>query len=606
MFLKRRLNVKTSRSYDKNKPKILFLNHKKSQCGVYEFGRNIGLALEKSSYGFSYCECGSTDELKIVLDNERPDLIIYNYNPATMDWLSGEFTKKTKIPQIGIIHEVTQAVADRADNSMFDFHIAHDPTLLLKNPIVFKAGRLIPHYENKFHLPSRPTIGSFGFAGKKGHKRIVELVEKEFDSAVIRINIPFATFGDADGSMAKAIAEDCRKALTKKDITLTITHDFLEEQQLLDFLAQNTVNLFLYEHMDEPRGISATPDLALAVKRPIGITRQSMFRHVVGAKPSICIEDTSIKEIIDNGFVPLERFYNEWSEEGIRWDYERIVNEVFSRIYIRRTMLGGYVKKGLSRVKRFVNGSAQNTNPQSVSWIADTSINNELPAPLKHKIYTPAVIPGDWPLNNILDDKARRLYKNTIEQMSGYLPDLMKRKIPEANVQQAFVLDSVYKIASKIENAKMLCVGSFEDSAAESLKLLGFSIEEVDPMINYDLKTFLTKPTTKLRSYDVVFSTSVIEHVESDVEFLKQIVSLLKKGGTTILTCDYCDTYRAGDPKPVVDFRLYTQRDIMERLLPALTDCELVDEPQWDCPEPDFWYDGVNYTFASIVLRKTA
>jgi len=83
-----------------------------------------------------------------------------------------------------------------------------------------------------------------------------------------------------------------------------------------------------------------------------------------------------------------------------------------------------------------------------------------------------------------------------------------------------------------------------------------------------------------------------------------QIASLLKKGGTAILTCDYSDEYKIGDPKPVVDFRLYTQKDLKERLLAQSTNCELIDEPQWDCPNPDFWYEGVNYTFASLALRK--
>jgi SAM-dependent methyltransferase len=180
----------------------------------------------------------------------------------------------------------------------------------------------------------------------------------------------------------------------------------------------------------------------------------------------------------------------------------------------------------------------------------------------------------------------------------------MGRKIPEANVQQAFVLDTVYGIISKIESPKILCVGSFEDTASEFLKVLGFDVEEVDPMLNYDLETFATKPTTIKGSYDAIFSTSVIEHVERDDEFLMLISDLLKPAGIAVLTCDYCDTYKTGDPKPSVDYRFYTQKDIKERLLPGLVDCSLVDKPQWDCSNPDFYYAGLNYTFATIVLNK--
>jgi Methyltransferase domain len=585
--------------------KILFINHKKSQCGVYEFGRNLGLALKKSSYRFLYYECDSLKELNNAIQKENPNLIIYNYHPATMSWLNVSATGNIACPQAGIIHEVTQQVADRADNSLFNFHIAHDPTLLLKNPLVFKAGRLILPYENKFELPEIPVIGSFGFAGKKGQKRIIQMVQQEFDEAVVRINIPFATFGDADGKMAKSITEECYGVLTNKNIKLEITHNFLEESQLLDFLAKNTINLFLYEEMTEQRGISGATDTAMAVKRPIGITRQSMFRHIVGAVPSICVEDSSIKEIIKNGIEPLIPFYEEWSEELICWDYERIAKDIISRPAIPQIKREEtYLIKNLKRTKRFIKRKFGRNSIEEFSWIGDTSINKLAESASKKMTYDPAKIPAGWSLNNILDNQARKYYAATIEQMFKYLPDLMSRKIPEANIQQAYILDSVYKIVSKITKPKILCVGSFEDSAAASLKLLGFKIEEIDPMINYDLDVFMTKPTTVKNSFDVIFSTSVIEHVEQDEKFIIQIESLLKNGGTAFLTCDYCENYRTGDPKPSVDFRLYTQNDLKERLLSKLINCELIDEPQWDCPTPDFWYEGVNYTFASFAVRK--
>lgn len=585
---------------------ILFVNHKKSQCGIYEFGRNLGTALKKSSYNFLYFECGAVDELNQIINEEKPDLIIYNYNPATMSWLDAGATRKIECPQIGIIHEVTQQVADRADNSLFNFHIAHDPTLLLKNPLVFKAGRLIPRYENKFELPEIPVVGSFGFAGKKGQKRIVEMVQQEFEKAVVRINIPFATFGDADGQMAKAIAADCRAVLTNDNIKLEISHDFLEEPQLLDFLAQNTVNLFLYEEMTGQRGISGAADTALAVKRPLGITRQTMFRHIVGAIPSICVEDNSIKQIIKNGIEPLLPFYDEWSDEMICWDYERIAKDAVSRPVIPPIKLEEtFVIRNLKRTKRLLKRKLGKTPTEQFSWIGDTSISKLPKSRTKTFDYAPAQVPNDWSLNNILDNKARKIYERTIKQMFDYVPEIMTRKIAEANVQQAFVLDTVYKIAGQIENPKILCVGSFEDSAAQSIKALGFKVEEIDPMINYDLDVFMTKPTTEKNSFDIIFSTSVIEHVEEDEKFLMQIASLLKPGGQAVLTCDFLDTYKVGDPKPSVDFRFYTQKDIKERLLPKLPNCELVDEPQWNCPNPDFYYEEYIYTFASLVIKKT-
>jgi hypothetical protein len=52
--------------------KLLYVNHKRQQCGVYEFGKNIGTALTESTKyllrycecDLRYCECDSFDELK--------------------------------------------------------------------------------------------------------------------------------------------------------------------------------------------------------------------------------------------------------------------------------------------------------------------------------------------------------------------------------------------------------------------------------------------------------------------------------------------------------------------------------------------------------------
>jgi SAM-dependent methyltransferase len=134
---------------------------------------------------------------------------------------------------------------------------------------------------------------------------------------------------------------------------------------------------------------------------------------------------------------------------------------------------------------------------------------------------------------------------------------------------------------------------------------MGYAVEEIDPLLNCDLNTFFRRRSTAKGSYDIVFSTSVLEHVPDDELFMKQIAGLLSPGGVAVLTCDYDDQYKPGDPIPSVDCRLYTQRDLKERILPLLEGCSLVDEPQWDCPNPDFTYAGFfRYTFATLVFQK--
>jgi SAM-dependent methyltransferase len=151
----------------------------------------------------------------------------------------------------------------------------------------------------------------------------------------------------------------------------------------------------------------------------------------------------------------------------------------------------------------------------------------------------------------------------------------------------------------------MLCVGSYDDSASASLKKLGYTIEEVDPQVNgMDLNMFFNLPSTREASYDIIFSTSVLEHVEDDELFMSQMAQLLKPRGVGLLTCDYNDLHTPADPVIQGDYRFYTQKDLITRILPALKDCSLVDVPHWESTNPDFIFLGYRYTFATLAFRK--
>ena len=230
---------------------------------------------------------------------------------------------------MGLIHEFTQAVADRTTNTVFDYSLYQDPDLIVRNPYAIKTKQLVYPYVNTTPLPSIPTVGSFGFGTPgKGFERLVDLVQEEYDVAHIRFHIPYNDVVDVGGKLyGLPTAQRCRERLYKSGVTLTITHEFLTEPQLLNFLAGNTINAFLYD-TDMKVGISGPGLHALAVHRPIAITKCGMFRHLLNTEPSICVEDLSLNEIIANGTAPLERFYTEWSEGEFVKDYEGILERV--------------------------------------------------------------------------------------------------------------------------------------------------------------------------------------------------------------------------------------------------------------------------------------
>ena len=588
---------------------ILFVSHKENQCGVHEFGKNISSALSKSAvYNFIYIECASMGELNGMIRKYTPVALIYNYHPSTLPWIQRKIIHKLyrplnthiSIPQIGIMHEVTQEKADRSDDYLFDYHIAPDPTLLLKNPIVFKTGRLVPEYLNRFALPEVPAIGSFGFATpNKGFEQVVQAVNQEFDEAVIRFNIPSADFGDRNGSKARELVERCKTKITKPGIKLVVEYDFLSKDGILDFLAQNTINIFLYQDKSG-RGISSAADYALAVNRPLAVSDSSMFRNLHHVNPSIVYNKNSIKQIIANGIGSLEPLKKEWSEENIIWEYERILKTVLNNIEKRKSS-AGFVSKNKILFSRLIGRSKK-----SFTWLRNTNAEADDDLSFVNKqSYQPIQIPANASLNRILDNDARSLYEPAVKKITELVPLTMAKKIPEANVQQAFIFDTVMRFEKYYKDPKMLCVGSYEDTAAMSLKKLGRKIEEIDPVLNYYLQEYVSRPGTIKNSYDIIFSTSVIEHDPDDESFISSIDDLLAPGGVAVLTCDYNDQWKRGDPKPEVDMRLYTQNDLKKRLLPLMKDCVLVDEPQWDCLHPDFIYlNKYRYTFATFVVRK--
>jgi glycosyltransferase involved in cell wall biosynthesis len=267
---------------------LLFVNHADQKCGVYQYGLNVFSAMQKApGVSFDYVECKDRSDLIRALEANDYLAVIYNYYDGTLSFVDPPFLKQRKnLIHICLAHEMTQEFADRVDDYFFDFYLYGDPTLIPRNPRVFSIPRLIPQYENRFPLPSIPTIGAYGFAGKlKGFEELVDLVQREFDEAIIRINIPINDVVDRAGKSAREYAARCHKKLKKQGISLRITHEFFSQERLLDFLAANSINVFPYKEMGFT-GISSAVDQALAVNRPIAVSNCYFFRHLHKKNPS--------------------------------------------------------------------------------------------------------------------------------------------------------------------------------------------------------------------------------------------------------------------------------------------------------------------------------
>jgi uncharacterized protein YvpB len=304
--------------------RILFINHTQQQCGVYQYGKRISdILISDNRYSFFYYETDTYLEFIKKINELKPDVIVYNWHPSTMNWLTSEITRNLKnIKQLFVFHEIVFP-----SNFKNDGFIMSDLSEDEKNK-KFSIPR--PVFEKTFKKTENkiPTIGSFGFGFQnKGFERICQLVNSSFDNAIIHLHITNAFFGDRNGNISNKVIQQCKNIITKKNIELIVTTNFMSNDEILDFLNKNTVNMFLYDNMPG-RGLSSTIDYAVSVDTPLIVNNSNMFRHLLSDRPEISIENKSINDIINMGVDSVQHFRKKWSNDNMRNKFYKILQKI--------------------------------------------------------------------------------------------------------------------------------------------------------------------------------------------------------------------------------------------------------------------------------------
>jgi SAM-dependent methyltransferase len=523
---------------------IAFITNPAVQCGASQLGMDIVNALrEHSRHAITAYPIGCPADFDAAFDSVAgSDLALYNYHPGTIGFLKREDIRRTGKPAVGLLHEFDYLNVHAVLADIFRYRIAPDPSLAGRVPGLWSVPRVIPPVRVEEPKNELFTIGTFGFATPgKNYDEIIAFAARHFDRARVRLHLPNSFYCDADGSLARQVCERCR-AMTDGRIELQFSGDYLAADDLIAFLAGNDFNLFLYD-TQRGRGISSVTDFAVAAERPLALSDSGMFRHIRAFAPELFLSVSSVEHILDNGAQACRRLKALWTPERAARAYD----EAFEA---------------------------------AVSDCAK---------------------PHAQRLNTVLTEDFREALRPREDEMTALCPEIIARKAQRANVQQAFVLDRV--LAGAKPGTSILCVGFNEDTAYYALQAKGVAVDAVDPVFNTDLSGFWRQYHGK-RHYDLIFSTSVIEHVEDDETFVSQIAELLAPGGTAVLTMDFREDYRRGDAVPAADKRLYTTERILGRLVPLLHGCRLSDTPDWNEHEPDFDYEGCRYGFATLVFRK--
>lgn len=297
--------------------KTLFVNHSQQRCGVYQFGKRVyELAKLSNKVQYDYIEVESLQEFEAHVSDV--DVILYNWYPVTMPWLSEEWVKShPQYKHYFLFHDGN--VRQNYDKYLFTGSEGKDTNFPVEKTHILPR----PLFEFDVNHTSYDvfTVGSFGFGGwQKGFPQLVQLVNEQFEKAIINIQMPFAYFGDRYGTETRKIADACRKANANSNIVLNISHEFLSTEDTLKFLAGNTINIFLYKSQNQ--GLSSVIDYALSARRPIAIRNDSMFKHIY--KPSIDAENFSLLEIASAGSGYVEELYNRWNPADFAGEMDKI------------------------------------------------------------------------------------------------------------------------------------------------------------------------------------------------------------------------------------------------------------------------------------------
>jgi hypothetical protein len=204
--------------------------------------------------------------------------------------------------------------------------------------------------------------------------------------------------------------------------------------------------------------------------------------------------------------------------------------------------------------------------------------------------------------NRVLNDDDRGELADVINTMFKLTPEMMSRKPYRANVQQAFGVAGVLETSNKTD--EILCVGSFEDTCADTLLKLGYNVICIDSQVNMDLHTY--KEQNPDKKFKTIFSISVLEHVNNDIGFIADICNMLEPEGIAIITTDFLDTYDNSMSKPHFAERFYTHKTMLTDLMFPIYrfGCHLVSNANWFDSTPDFEYQGYTYNLATLVFKK--
>jgi hypothetical protein len=307
----------------------IYFNSIKALCSIWESGKMVYDILSQSNkYNIDYKEGYCLPDN--IMDY---DFIVVNYHYVVNKWITKDILNALGKPSYCIITEIG---LDK-DNlfcctpKIFNHYLFLDPTIEESNTI-HAFPRPLDYgidLNDCVNEPNIPTIGSFGFAtiGKAWHE-IIRAVCNEFDKAIIKFNIPKATYV-TDIMFTKEIINIkklCKPMLeANPNIKLLITHDVMNKTELVNWCAGNTINCFFYDRytVGFRAGLCAVTDQAILSDRPLLTSADPTFRHITKYINPYPIQ--TIREAISTTGDIVKQIRDDWSHYKFLSKFEAIL-----------------------------------------------------------------------------------------------------------------------------------------------------------------------------------------------------------------------------------------------------------------------------------------
>ena len=304
--------------------KGLFVNCVKAQDSIFESGKMTYECLIGSDvFSLDYVEI-SPENRAFSTDY---DFYFFNYHYVTMDWLDAASLKE-ELPGLKMTMVLEVSPNDPfvyCSPDYFDVYCVLDPTLKGDEQKTFAFPRPLEVFEQSepYRPKEIPVIGSFGFATPgKGFETLVEAVNREFERATVKINLPYASYVENSAEYAAELARKCCEK-AKPGIEVVVTHEFMSKPELIKWCAANTINCFFYDR--NMPGLAATTDQAIASGRPLLISKNNTFRHIQQyIKP---FPYQGLRDAIETTPEKVSRIRHDWSPAQFRRRFETVLQK---------------------------------------------------------------------------------------------------------------------------------------------------------------------------------------------------------------------------------------------------------------------------------------